>query len=121
MAADSTVLELEGTAAAPPRRNGELLFAEPWEGRAFGLAVALHAGGTFEWEAFRQELIAAIARWEGSGSEPGSWSYYQCWLEALERVLATKGLVAARDVEERAGVLACRPAGHDHDHDSHAH
>ena len=27
-----------------PRRNGELLFAAPWEGRAFGLAAAYVEG-----------------------------------------------------------------------------
>lgn len=28
-------------AAALPRRNGELVFEAPWQGRAFGLALAL--------------------------------------------------------------------------------
>ena len=28
--------------AAPPRDNGELVFAAPWESRAFGLALALN-------------------------------------------------------------------------------
>ena len=39
----SPVLEIDGP-AAPPRDNGELVFAEPWESRAFGLAVTLHDG-----------------------------------------------------------------------------
>jgi hypothetical protein len=37
-------LDVEGP-AAPPRSNGELAFAAPWESRAFGLAMALHDGG----------------------------------------------------------------------------
>ena len=40
-------LDIEGP-AAPPRSNGELVFAAPWESRAFGLAMALHDGGLFE-------------------------------------------------------------------------
>jgi hypothetical protein len=56
-------LDLEGP-AAPPRSNGELVFAAPWESRAFGLAMALHNGGRFEWEGFRRQLIAAVARAE---------------------------------------------------------
>ena len=56
----SAVLDVDGP-AAPPRSNGELVFAEPWESRAFGLALALHDGGAFEWEDFRQQLIATIA------------------------------------------------------------
>jgi nitrile hydratase accessory protein len=105
-------LDVEGP-AAPPRSNGELVFAEPWESRAFGLALTLHDRGLFQWEEFRRQLIKAVARAEAAG---GEWSYYRCWLEALEALLGDVGLVAAGAIEERAGVLACRPAGHDHEH-----
>ena len=110
-------LDVEGP-AAPPRSNGELVFAEPWEGRAFGLAMALHDGGLFEWEAFRRELIRAVARAEAGG---GEFSYYRCWLEALQTLLDARGVVDVAAVEERAGALASRPAGHDHHHDDHDH
>jgi nitrile hydratase accessory protein len=110
-------LDVEGP-AAPPRSNGELVFAAPWESRAFGLAMALHDGGLFEWEAFRQQLISAVARAEAAG---GEWSYYRCWLEALQALLDSEGLVDAASVEERAGVLACRPSGHDHGPGGHDH
>ena len=116
MTLDSTLLDVDGP-AAPPRSNGELVFAEPWESRAFGMAVTLHAGGAFEWEDFRQELIAAIRRYEAA--PVGEWSYYRCWLEALERVLDVEGVVPADQVDLRAGELACRPVGHDHDHHGH--
>ena len=46
--------------AAPPRANGELVFAAPWESRVFGLAAALRERGLFSWDEFRAELIAAI-------------------------------------------------------------
>jgi nitrile hydratase accessory protein len=105
-------LDIEGP-AAPPRSNGELVFAEPWEGRAFGLAMALHDGGFFEWEAFRQELIRAVARAEAAG---GEFSYYRCWLEALQTLVTDTGLVDGQAVEDLAAELACRPVGHDHDH-----
>ena len=108
-------LDIDGP-AAPPRSNGELVFAAPWESRAFGLAMALHDGGLFEWEAFRQQLIAAVARAEKDG---GEFSYYRCWLEALQTLLDSTGLVDAASLEERACALACRPAGHDHDADHH--
>ncbi|MGH8974001.1 MAG: nitrile hydratase accessory protein [Acidimicrobiia bacterium] len=108
--------------AAPPRSNGELVFSEPWESRAFGLAVTLHAGGAFEWEYFRQELIVAVGRWEADHPTREGWSYYRCWLEALELVLAAEGMVAPGDVGARAEALAGRPVdhGHRHDHD-HGH
>lgn len=110
-------LDIEGP-AAPPRSNGELVFAAPWESRAFGLAMALHDGGLFEWESFRQQLIAAVARAEAGG---GEFSYYRCWLEALQTLLDLEGLVDLATVEDRTAELACRPAGHDHGHDDHDH
>jgi nitrile hydratase accessory protein len=110
-------LDIEGP-AAPPRSNGELVFAEPWESRAFGLAMALHDGGLFEWESFRQQLIAAVARADTAG---GEFAYYRCWLEALQTLLDSAGLVDAASVEERTAVLACRPAGHDHGDHGHDH
>jgi nitrile hydratase accessory protein len=105
-------LDIDGP-AAPPRNNGELVFAAPWQSRAFGLAMALHDGGLFEWEAFRQQLIAAVARAEQAG---GEFSYYRCWLEALETLLDVEGLLDLAAVEDRTAELASRPAGHDHDH-----
>ena len=103
------VLDVYGP-ASPPRSNGELVFAEPWESRAFGLALALHDGGAFEWEDFRQELIATIAAWDER-------------LELLP-VLAGGPRVGAggpgrrqRRPRSTTGplALALRPDGHDHD------
>ena len=62
-AADPAVVDA-GAPAAPPRSNGELVFEEPWESRAFGLAVALHDAGVVDFEAFRAQLIAEIGAWE---------------------------------------------------------
>ncbi|HEX3620810.1 MAG TPA: nitrile hydratase accessory protein [Acidimicrobiales bacterium] len=114
--APTAVLDVDGP-AAPPRSNGELVFAEPWESRAFGLAMALNAGGVFEWEDFRRQLIAAVAEAEREPDAEASWSYYRCWLVALERVLAAAGVVSTDQLLDRARALEARPAGHDHDHD----
>lgn len=115
-AALSVGLDVEGP-EAPPRSNGELVFAEPWESRAFGLAMTLNEAKAFEWEDFRQQLVAGIAAWETS-HEPGEcFSYYRCWLEALERVAVDRDLVPRGAVEERALELSRRPAGWDHGHE----
>ena len=87
---------LDGSAALP-RKNGELVFDEPWQGRAFGMAVALHEQGLYEWEEFRQELIARIAAAQARG---GPFAYYEIWLETFERLLSRKGVVTAGEVEE---------------------
>ena len=96
LSVDRVVAIMEGRAALP-RRNGELVFEEPWQGRVFGMAVALHEGGAYEWEEFRQSLIAHIAEAE---RRPGPFSYYEAWLQTFEALLAAKGLVAPAELEE---------------------
>ena len=51
----SAPLDVEGP-AAPPRSNGELVFSEPWESRAFGMAVILYEAGAFTWPRFQAAL-----------------------------------------------------------------
>lgn len=109
----SAELDIDGP-AAPPRSNGELVFAEPWESRAFGLAMSLNAGGVFEWEDFRRQLITAVAEAEREATDDEPYSYYRCWLAALERVLDAGGVVSTEQLRARAEELDARPAGHDH-------
>jgi nitrile hydratase accessory protein len=98
-----------GAKDAPPRDNGELRFDRAWERRAFGLAIALAKQGHYEWEAFRQELIAAIARWESSHTlDDPSWDYYQRWLETLERTAGKAGLVAPAEIDQWVEAGACK-------------
>jgi nitrile hydratase accessory protein len=104
------VLEPAGP-AAPPRKNGELVFAAPWESRIFGVTLALYEARVFEWEEFRHRLIAEIAEPE---RDAAAWSYYACWAVALEKLLATKGLCGIPELDARERELAARPAGHDH-------
>ena len=107
--------------AAPPRDNGELVFAEPWESRAFGIAVSLHDTGAFAWPTFQAALIARIAAWEAGHPDGECWSYYQHWLGALEDVLAADGTVFADEVAARARELGRREPGHDHRDGDHGH
>ena len=84
-------VELAGAldgAAALPRRNGELVFAEPWESSAFGMAVALCEAGVYEWDEFR-DAIERIPPQEYLEA-----SYYERWLRAVETLLAEKGVLA---------------------------
>ena len=99
---------------APPRSNGELVFAAPWESRLFGMTLALIDQGAFGWPDFQAELIAAIRAWE-SRAEPGAeYRYYERWEEALEVVLARTAICPRGDLDARAEELAARPHGHDH-------
>jgi nitrile hydratase accessory protein len=93
---DRVVAAMQGDAALP-RKNGELVFDEPWQGRVFGMAVALHEQGLYAWEEFRQTLIAQVAAAEAGG---GPFAYYEIWLATFEALLARKGLVTRDEVEE---------------------
>ena len=97
---------LMGTKESPPRRNGELLFGRHWEEGAFGIAIALSKKGLYEWEEFRQQLIAAIAEWETTHcSDDPDWDYYQRWLLALERIVLESKIVDSAELEARTAEL----------------
>ena len=53
-----------------PRRNGELVFHDDWERRAFALAVALCEQGHYPWDQFRQHLIASIGSQDETPEDP---------------------------------------------------
>src|SRR5207302_1555160 len=77
--------------------------------REFGLE--LDDDAAFPWDAFRDRLIAEIARAESTGE--GS-SYYERWLAAFERLLVEQGLVDAAALDARTAELAARPPEADH-------
>jgi nitrile hydratase accessory protein len=76
-----------------PRDNGELVFEEPWQARALGMGVvALERTGS-SWAEFRRHLVAAIQRQPGDPEASPATAYYAAWLEALEGLLAERGLL----------------------------
>ena len=66
----------------------EPIFAEPWEGRAFGLAFDVIRRAGLDWEELRQRLITALA-------EAPERPYYESWLNALERLTTERVDVSA--------------------------
>lgn len=98
-----------GREDAPPRSNGELLFQRPWEGRVFGMAIALSKKGHYEWEDFRQGLIASIAEWEAAHcKDDPDWDYYQRWLLALERLALASNLLDSTELDQRTAEFLAR-------------
>ena len=93
--------------AAVPRKNGELVFDAPWQGRAFGMAVGLAERGLFRWDDFRDRLIEQIAATQSDAAdESPATVYYRQWLAALEAVLGEKGLLSDLDVNARTEQFA---------------
>ena len=85
------VTDMSGPAALP-RRNGELVFEAPWQGRAFGLALGVVERLGVPWSAFQERLIAAIAARQDA-------PYYDCWVAALERLLLDYGLATSAEID----------------------
>jgi nitrile hydratase accessory protein len=106
--APSITADLEG-GLSPPRDNGEIVFAAPWERRVFGLTVALCRAQACEWESFRRRLIARIA-------DDQKRPYWHSWAVALEDLLAETDTLARADLDARHQAFLARPHGHDHAH-----
>jgi nitrile hydratase accessory protein len=104
------------TLAATAAEHEEAVFAEPWEARAFALALTLSAGGKFSWDEFRDRLIAEIAQADAAAvndaqveSDSPRGQYYKCWLAALEKLLREKALLNGEEIERRADAIAASP------------
>src|SRR3954463_15257256 len=104
MAAETNqdIANREGEVALP-RSNGELVFEAPWEGRAFGIAVALNEQAVYPWRSFRDALVDHIAEDE---AEPRSTSYYERWLASLETLLLRQGMVTKEELDARTAEYA---------------
>ena len=94
-------LELAGL----PRDFEGPVFKEPWEARAFAMALRLHERGVFSWpewaDALAQEIRAAHASHGAAhashDADPGD-TYYQHWLRALEAMVTRKGAASAGEL-----------------------
>jgi nitrile hydratase accessory protein len=95
-----TPLSIDDLPALPRDKDGPV-FNQPWEAKAFALAVRLSEAGCFTWpewvRIFSQEIKAAQERRDPDLGD----TYYQHWLNALERICAAKGLVGREDMRRR--------------------
>src|SRR6516225_2074892 len=91
-----------------PRDAEGPVFREPWEAQAFAMALALHERGLFTWPEWAATLADEIKRAQAAGDPDTGETYYRHWLNALERMVAAKGLADAqmlaryRDAWDRA-------------------
>jgi len=89
------IANMEGPAALP-RKNGELVFDEPWETRALGMAIVLN-DRLFSWDEFRAHLQEELGETPTSASS----RYYARWLASLEHLLIEKGAITSAELEAR--------------------
>ena len=84
-------------------------FEEPWQARAFGVAVALYDDGAgFEWSAFQERLIEEVQGEDPAATDAEALEgvYYEQWLAALERLLVEDGVLDPGELEGRATEFA---------------
>ena len=87
----------EAVAALPslPRDEGGPVFREPWEAQAFAMTLALYERGLFTWPQWAATLADEIKRAQAAGDPDTGETYYQHWLNALERMVAEKAVTDA--------------------------
>ena len=73
-----------------PERPDDQPFTEPWQARAFAMAVVAAERMDVPWDEFRDRLKTAIAQ---HPDQP----YYESWMDALEALIARReaGTVSA--------------------------
>ena len=75
-----------------PKNDDGVVFAAPWEAKAFALVIQLHQEGRFAWQEWVDALSAEIA---ADATRDPHTPYYELWLAAAEKLVSGKGLVAA--------------------------
>ncbi len=79
----------------PAEDDPDLIFAAPWEAKAFAIIVKLAQDGHFSWAdwvaCFSREVAAATAAAERGEPAP---SYYEQWLTAAETLLVERRLTS---------------------------
>ncbi len=76
-------------------------FDEPWQAKAFAVAVYLNEAGVFgwgEWAAAFGERLAARAPQAPTEPDAVTADYYAAWIETLEALLVRHGLADAAQI-----------------------
>jgi len=71
------------------------VFREPWEAQAFAMALHLYDRGLFQWPEWAAILGDEIKKAQAAGDPDTGETYYYHWMNALERMVAEKGVTDA--------------------------
>lgn len=119
VASDPPLPNLTAVPGLPKDAEG-VVFAAPWEAKAFALVVHLHQQGRFEWQEWVNALSSEI---KADEARTPPTPYYELWLAAAEKLMHGKGLVPATQLSatREALRLAQAEAAHDHEHAHEEH
>lgn len=87
--------------ASLPREKPGPVFAEPWQARAFGLAVLLCERGYFTWSEWTAVFAPRLRQGAPKDSAEEQNSYYRDWLSTLETLAVRKRLAGTVELESR--------------------
>ena len=117
-----------------PYNEAGPLFAEPWQLTAFGIVLALHRNGHFQWREWVNYISAEIELGKTYGLDPQNYNgiYYHQWLAALEKLVTDKKLSSFDELiarkeqwrhadEHRGFGEPLSLGGHHHSHGHHHH
>jgi nitrile hydratase accessory protein len=96
----ATPLALDTLPALPRDLEGPV-FNEPWQAQAFALAVRLAEAGCFTWSEWVEVLSQEIQAAQEKGDPDLGDTYYQHWLNALERLCIAKRVVGREEMHQR--------------------
>ena len=81
-----------------PFEDNSVVFREPWEAQAFGLALALYERGLFTWDEWAQALAEQIRAAQTLGDPDLGNTYYRHWLAAIEALVNAKGVSSPEEL-----------------------
>ncbi|HSV53072.1 MAG TPA: nitrile hydratase accessory protein [Burkholderiaceae bacterium] len=87
-----------GAQPLPLGEDGGPVFAEPWQAELFASTVALSQQGLFSWKHWVEVFSAEIAARPQAVGESGVDAYFRQWLDALESLLTSRGVVSRDDI-----------------------
>ncbi len=76
----------------------EPVFQEPWHAQVFALTVHLSEKGAFSWPDWTAAFGSALSEHGLARDLDGGEDYFLAWLEALERLLTTRGMADTGDL-----------------------
>ena len=78
-----------------------MAFAEPWQARAFAIAVLASRQGCFSWSEWTHALSRELRGIADPDPQVAAERYFDCWLAALQSLLVGKGALAQAELHER--------------------
>jgi nitrile hydratase accessory protein len=85
----------------PPDEEVPPAFAEPWQARAFAVAVLASRQGCFTWSEWTHALGHELRHAPAAAAQPSEAGYFDCWLAALQSLLLGKGLIGQGELLAR--------------------